>query len=142
MKNNHDWMIRRKDIDRYGDSIRKGNRTAVRLMAGTGTVLSAVNLIAQMVVTNFSMPIFRSALMLAYFTLLMFVDRVVLPEGQPIRTGYMYLIEGPAMLIAILLGTLWDPANIATTFPLFMLAAPVFLVDHPNHHLQQQPLAL
>ena len=135
MKEKQGWLIRRADIDRYSGSILKGNRTAVRLMATTGTVLSAVNLVVQMVVSHFDMPVFRSALLLAYFTLLLFIDRVILPEDKPIPTGVLYIIQGPIMLISLLLGTVWDPDNIATTFLLFMTATPVFIMDHPNKSL-------
>ena len=135
MKEKYGWLIRQADIDRCSGNILKGNRMAVRLMATTGTVLSAVNLIVQMVVTRFNMPVFRSALLLAYFTLLMFVDRVILPEDKPIRTSVIYLIQGPIMLISLLLGTVWDPDNVATTFLLFMMATPAFLMDHPNRSL-------
>ena len=122
MKEKQGWLIRRAEIDRFSGSILKGNRTAVRLMATTGTVLSAVNLVVQMVVSHFDMPVFRSALLLAYFTLLLFIDRVILPKDKPIPTGVLYIIQGPIMLISLLLGTVWDPDNIATTFLLFMTA--------------------
>ena len=135
MKKKNSWMIRQADIDRCSGNIQRENRAAIRLMAASGTILSAVNLIVQMVVSNFNMPVFRSSLLLAYFTLLMFVDRVLIPENRPVRTTAMYLIQGPIMLIALLLGTVWDRENIATTFPLFMLAVPAFLVDHPNRSL-------
>ena len=125
-------MIRQADIDRVAESIRLENRTALRLMAASGTVLSAVNLLVQMVVSGFTMPIFRSGLLLAYFILLMFVDRVILPEDKPVDTTVMHLLQAPIMLMAVLLGTLWDTKNVATTFPLFLLAAPAFLVAHPK----------
>lgn len=135
MKDRKQWMIRRADIVRYDDTIRTENRTAFRLMAGTGAALSAVNLVAQILVTQFTMPIFRSSLLLAYFVMLLFIDRVILPADRKVPTWSLYLVQAPVMAISILLGTVWDPQNAATTILLFMLATPVFIVDHPNRSL-------
>lgn len=135
MKEKHRWMIRQADIDRCSENIRRENRSAIRLMSTAGAILSAVNLAVQLVVTNFDMPVFRSSLLLAYFMVLLFMDRVIIPEDKPVDTWIMYVIQAPMMVISLLLGTLWDKVNVATTFPLFMLAAPAFIVDHPNRSL-------
>ena len=135
MKEKYQWFIRHEDIRRYADTIRTENRTAVHLMANAGTALSAVNLITQIVVSRFNMPIFRSCLLLAYFVILLFVDRVLLPEDRQIPTWNIYAIQAPVFIISILLGTVWDTQNIATTFLLFLLTAPIFIVDHPNKSL-------
>ena len=56
------WLIRQADLDNCADMICRENRTAFRVMAMTGCVLSVFNLITQIVITGFGMPIFRSSL--------------------------------------------------------------------------------
>ena len=135
MSEKNQWLIRRADLERYRGMILQENRTAFRLMAVTGCVLSVFNLITQIVVTGFGMPIFRSAVLLVCFSVMLFLDRVMIPEDAPLPTWALYLAQAPVLLLSILLGTVWDPEHQATTILLFMLAAPVFIVDHPHRSL-------
>ena len=84
MKEKNSWLIRQAELNRFSALIRQENRSVFRLMASTGCALSAVNLVTQMVVTGFDMPVFKSCLLLAYFCVLVFIDRVMLPENQPV----------------------------------------------------------
>ena len=129
------WIIRQADLDRYEDLIRRENRTAFRLMTVTGCILSVFNLITQMVTTGFGMPIFRSSILMACFSVLFFLDRVIIPEDAPLSTRAIHMAQAPVLLLSILLGTIWDKDHQATTILLFMLAAPVFIMDHPNRSL-------
>ena len=135
MLEKNQWIIHQADIDRYKGMIRQENRTAFRLMTVTGCVLSVFNLITQIVVTGFGMPIFRSSILLVCFSLLFFLDRIIIPEDVPLPTWALYLAQAPVLLLSILLGTIWDPEHQATTILLFMIAAPVFIMDHPNRSL-------
>ncbi|MCR5296877.1 MAG: EAL domain-containing protein [Clostridiales bacterium] len=135
MKEKNSWLIRQAELNRFSALIRQENRSVFRLMASTGCALSAVNLVAQMVVTGFDMPVFKSCLLLAYFCVLVFIDRVMLPENQPVSTGLIYLAQAPVFVISILLGTVWDPGNPATTILMFLVATPVFILDHPSRSL-------
>lgn len=135
MLEKNQWIIHQADLDRYKGMIRQENRTAFRLMTVTGCVLSIFNLITQIVITGFGMPIFRSSILMVCFSLLFFLDRVVIPEDVPLPTRALYLTQAPVLLLSILLGTIWDPEHQATTILLFMMAAPVFIMDHPNRSL-------
>ena len=135
MLEKNQWIIRQADLDRYQDAIRQENRTAFRLMTVTGCVLSVFNMITQIVITGFGMPLFRSSILMVCFSFLFFLDRVAVPEESPLQTRTLYLAQAPVLLLAILLGTIWDKEHQATTILLFMLAAPVFIMDHPNRFL-------
>lgn len=135
MLETNQWIIRHADLERYHDIIRKDNRTAFRLMTVTGCVLSVFNLVTQIVITGFGMPLFRSSILLVCFSILFFLDRVIIPEESPMKTRALYLAQAPVLLLAILLGTIWDREHQATTILLFMIAAPVFITDHPNRFL-------
>ena len=135
MLEKNQWLIRQADLDRYKEIIRKENRTSFRLMTVTGCILSVFNLITQIVVSGFGMPIFRSSILLVCFSLLFFLDRTIIPENRSLPTRVFYLTQAPIMLLSILLGTIWDPEHQATTILLFMMAAPVFIMDHPNRSL-------
>lgn len=125
------WIIRQADLDRYEEIIRKENRTSFRLMTVTGWVLSVFNLITQIVITGFGMPLFRSSILMVCFSLMFFLDRAVIPEESPLTTRALHLAQAPVLLLSILLGTIWDRDHQATTILLFMVTAPVFLMDHP-----------
>lgn len=135
MLEKNQWVIRRADLERYQDIIRKENRTSFRLMTVTGFVLSVFNLVTQIVMTGFGMPLFRSGILMVCFSLLFFLDRVVIPEESPLPTRALYLAQAPVLLLAILLGTIWDKEHQATTILLFMITAPVFIMDHPKRSL-------
>ncbi len=135
MLERHQWIIRQADLDRYQDIIRKENRTAFRLMTVTGCVLSVFNLVTQIVISGFGMPLFRSSILMVCFSVLFFLDRVIIPEEMPMKTRAIYLAQAPVLLLAILLGTIWDKEHQATTILLFMISAPVFITDHPNRFL-------
>lgn len=135
MLEKNQWIIRRADLDRYQELIQKENRTSFRLMTITGWVLSLFNLATQIVITGFGMPLFRSSILMVCFSLMLFLDRVIIPEESPISTRALYLAQAPVLLLAILLGTVWDRDHQATTILLFMLSAPVFILDHPNRFL-------
>lgn len=135
MLEKNQWIIRQADLDRYKDQIRQENRTSFRLMTVTGCILSVFNLITQIVITGFGMPIFRSSILMACFSMLFFLDRVFIPEDAPLSTRTLYLTQAPVLLLSILLGTIWDRDHQASTILLFMVAAPIFIVDHPNRSL-------
>ena len=120
------WIIRREDLDRYSEAIQRDNRTAFRLMTVSGCILSVFNLVTQIVITGFGMPLFRSSILLACFSLLLFLDRAIIPEDRPLSTGALYLAQAPVLLFSVLLGTIWDRDHQATTILLFMTAFSMF----------------
>ena len=124
-------LIRQEDLEQCREAIRRDNRSLFRVFAVSGCVLSLANLVTQMVVTGYGMPLFRSSLMLVFFSLLFFLDRVAIPDGTPLSTWVIYAAQAPILLLSILLGTIWDRTHQATTFLLFMLICPLFITDHP-----------
>ena len=135
MSGKNQWIIRQSDLDMYQNQIRQENRTSFRMMTVTGCILSVFNLITQIVMTGYGMPIFRSSVLMACFSLLFFLDRVMIPEDALLPTRALYLAQAPVLLLSILLGTIWDRDHQATTILLFMITAPVFIMDHPNRSL-------
>ena len=128
-------LMRTPDLERYGEEIRRENRNIFRLMAASGCVLSMFNFLTQMVVTGFAMPVFRCALLPLWFAVLLFADRVMIPEEQPMPTWGLYLAQAPVFVLAILLGTVWDPEHPAVTILLFLLLSPMYLMDVPGRVL-------
>ena len=83
MRHNH-WLIRRAVLNAHRDVIQQENRISFSLPAFTGCILSAVNLNTRMVITGHGMPFFRACLLPACFSLLLFLDRAVLPDSLPL----------------------------------------------------------
>ena len=125
------WIIRREELNRYHREISRENRNSFQLLSVWGLVLSVFNYLAQLVVAGEGMPLFRSGLLSAYFALLIFIDRCLLAEEKPLATSRLYLAQAPVMVLAILLGTVWDPGHQASTLMMFLLFLPVFVMDSP-----------
>ena len=125
------WIIRREELNQCQEEIRSENRSAFRLLSLCGLVVSVFNYLAQLVVAGEGMPLFRSGLLTACFTLLVFVDFCLLKEDAPLSTSALYLAEAPVMVLAILLGTVWDPDHQATTILMFLMFLPAFVMDWP-----------
>lgn len=126
------YFVRQEDLDRCQSVIFRENRESFRMMAIIGIMISLFNMITQMVVTHSTMPVFRTTMLLACFSAMLFTDRVLLDENTPMPTWAMHLVQTVVYIIAVLLGTIWDRDHQGTTILLFMLAFPAFLMDHPN----------
>lgn len=125
------WVIRREELDQCRKEIDTENRSAFRLLSVCGLLISVFNYLAQLVVVGDAMPLFRSGLLCTYFALLIFIDRCLLGEDEPLSTLRMYLVQIPVMALAILLGTVWDRDHQATTILMFLMFTPAFVMDHP-----------
>ena len=125
------WIIRRAELEQCRKEIERENRSAFHLLSIYGLLVSLVNYIVQLVVVGEGMPLFRSGLLFAYFSLLIFIDQCVIPESTPFPTVKMYLVHAPVMLLSILLGTVWDRTHQATTILMIMMFLPAFMIDSP-----------
>lgn len=124
-----------EELQRFHAEVNKENRIAIRLFAIAGLFLSLMVLFTQLVVLQGAMPLRYSAIMTVYFLLLLAYEHFSLPEDYPNATGLLYLLEAPVMILAILLGTVWDPTHQASTILLFLMTLPVFVLDRPSRSL-------
>ena len=130
MKNEILQFLHAPEFDACREQINRENRLAIHLLAAFGLPLSLVNAITQYFVVGSSiLP--RTVWLAVYFVLVLLLDRRILSENARHTTARLYLLQAPAMLIVILLGTVWDPNRQATSFMLFLLAMPVFVFDKP-----------
>lgn len=111
--------------------IARQNRLAIHYLAIGGIPVGLANIAAQVSVVGRDAASVYNLTLVAYFFLLFLLDRFVIPQDCPHATTVSYLVEAPVMLIAILLGTIWDPTHDAITFLLFMVIIPVFILDRP-----------
>ncbi len=129
------WSFRSIDtaklLSRFGEEQEYENRLAIHLIAVMGLPLSVVNFTAQYIIVGDTMPLAENLLMFGYFLLLNVVDRWLLPAKPRRATLLLYLLEAPPIILAILLGTVWDPTHQATTILIFLMAFPVFILDRP-----------
>ena len=68
-------IIRRAELEQCRKEIERENRSAFHLLSIYGLLVSLVNYIVQLVVVGEGMPLFRSGLLFAYFSLLIFIDQ-------------------------------------------------------------------
>lgn len=126
------WKIlHAEEFYRFQDEMNQENRLAIRLLARGGIPLAMANILTQ---TLFSYPAFlylRSSMLLLYFIAVALLEHYVMPKASKHATLWIYLVELPPMIAAILLGTVWDPNHQAITFLMFIIALPVFIIDRP-----------
>ena len=120
-----------KEFQLCRDEINSENRMAIRLLALSGIPLSLANIAVQWAVVDRHAAQARSFFLLGYFIVMLLTERFLIPKDNRHTTAVFYVLEAPVMLISILLGTVWDPNYQATTFFLFLLAMPVFILDQP-----------
>ena len=113
------------------DEINLENRKAIRMLAAAGLPLGIVNVLVQWSVDNRREAQLNSFWLLGYFLLMMLIERFVIPKDSKHATAFFYLLEAPILLVSVLLGTVWDTNHQATTFLLFLVALPVFILDRP-----------
>ena len=123
------WLSILTDPDSQ-EEVRKENRLAIRMLAAAGLPLSVANILAQTIMNNRDLSL-KSCWLFLYFAALLLFERRILPRRFQKATLMLYVIEAPVMIMAILMGTVWDPNHQALTFLLFLMAMPVFVLDHP-----------
>ena len=115
--------------------INRENRMAIHLFSMVGLPMSFVNFFAQYAVSGLGTAAFHSLWMAGYFVALILFDRFILPESYPRSTQLIYALELPVMVLAIMLGTVWDTDHQATTVMMFIMALPTFILDRPQRSL-------
>lgn len=120
------------DITRWQKEIARENRTAIHMLAYTALPMGFINMLVQMVISGRDVSAIDASWLLLYGLSLLAVDRFLIPEDTEHATAALYLLEAPVYLLAILLGSFWDPTRQASTILLFMVVLPVFVMDHPH----------
>lgn len=89
--------------------IDRENRMAIRYLAIAGIPVSLAVMAAQSAVRGVQVLSWQSILMAAYFVLLLLADRLVIPLNCRHTIPLIYALQAPVLVVAILLGTVWDP---------------------------------
>ena len=113
------------------DDINRENRMAIRYLAIAGIPVSLAVIAAQTAVRGVPALSGKSFLMLGYFALLLLADRLILPLNCRHTIPLIYLLQAPVLIVAILLGTVWDPTHQALTFLMLMMVMPALILDRP-----------
>jgi diguanylate cyclase (GGDEF)-like protein len=113
------------------DDINRENRMAIRYLAIAGIPVSLAVIAAQTAVRGVPALSDKSFLMLGYFALLLLADRLIIPLRCRHTIPLIYLLQAPVLIVAILLGTVWDPTHQALTFLMLMMVMPALILDRP-----------
>ena len=120
------------DLMTLRDEIARQNRMAIRYFAAAGIPVSIASIAAQAFSQGYLQLMQNGCWMLVYFLLLALASAYVIPENCRHSTLLVYVLQAPVMIIAILLGTVWDPNHQALTYLMFMVVMPVFVLDRPT----------
>ena len=121
----------RVDNSAMREEINRENREAIWMFAVACIPLGIVNFAAQLVVVGGGAMYTRGLLMVAYATLLLAAEHWLIPKNYPHSTALLYLVQTPTLLLATLLGTVWDPQHQAITFLMCLMIMPSFFMDRP-----------
>ena len=120
------------DLLSYKDEIVRQNRNAIHFFAAAGIPVSIASILAQLVSKGSIHLMQNGSWMLIYFVALAFASIFLIPENTRHSTLLVYLLQAPVLIVAILLGTVWDPTHQALTYLMFMIIMPVFILDLPG----------
>ncbi len=115
----------------YKDEINKENRIGIHLLAVMGVPLSMANFVAQFVINGNKTSVTNVSLIVICFFFALILDRFFISDDTPHAMLILYAIASPIMLLAVLLGSVWDPDHQAITILLFVLIMPIFIMDYP-----------
>lgn len=124
------WLEHR-DFSDLREEVNRENREALHMFAVAGIPLGLINFTAQQVVVGTVRMESLGLLPVAYSLLLLAAEHWLIPEEYPHSTLALYLAQAPILLLAVMLGTVWDPNHQAMTILLCLLVMPVFLMDRP-----------
>ena len=124
-------LLTAEEFVRNQKEINRENRLAIRLFCQAGLPLSVANIFAQGVVIGPSHLTVHNLWLALYFVALVLLEKKLLKQDSRRSTPILYLIQTPAMLMSVLLGSIWDPTHQAATFLMFLLMMPVFILDQP-----------
>ncbi len=125
-----DFLLGAQAASNRGEVARQ-NRLAIRYLAMGCLPVGLANIAAQAAVVGRPAGDPHDMVLLAYFFVLLLLDRFVIPQDCPHATLVTYLVTAPVMLTTIMLGTVWDPSHDAVTIFLFLVIIPVFILDRP-----------
>lgn len=124
-------LLNRKDYLDMREEVNKENREALHMFAVAGIPLGLINFTAQLVVVGTDRMNTLGLLPVTYAVFLLAAEHWLIPKDYPHSTLALYLAQAPSLLLAVLLGTVWDPGHQAMTILLCLLIMPVFLMDRP-----------
>ena len=125
----HEFRQSKDEYLRWTDEICRENRRALRLLWRALIPLGVANMFAQAVIAGPVVSVAQRALILCYGGLLALAEHFLLPRETRHATALLHLACAPVFLLAVLLGTVWDPVHEATTILLVLVVLPIFTLD-------------
>ena len=126
--------MRADELARCPDEVNRENRLAIRFLAIAGLPLSLASMVVQLALTTDAELLsffLRTSWVFIYFLLLLAAERWLIPDEFKHTTALLYIVEAPVIICSILLGSVWDPTHQAITFFIFLMSAPMFILDRP-----------
>ena len=133
-----EWYRRFFHLDEYqkfSEEIDRENRNAVEMLSRTGIPLSFANFMVQLLAVHKPMNLMHSSWLLLYFVALLILEKTGSLKRVRNATLLMYVVEAPILFISVMMGTVWDPHHQASSFMLFMVAMPAFILDRPDRQM-------
>lgn len=115
------------------DMIVARNRYYLDLLVKFGLAYALLNAAMQMFVMRDMAPLY-CFLNIAFFIFANIVNHII-DEHSQYGIHWLYFFITIAFIIAIAMGTIWDPSHIAVTFMAFIVFLPAFMIDRPTQHI-------
>lgn len=128
-------LLTTDEFSRWKEEINHENRLAIHMFAVSGLPLSIANIFAQTFFSRRELFSIRTLWLLFFFLALYVVERFLIPQDCRRSTAILYVLTAPPLLVAIFLGTIWDPSHQALTFLMFLIGIPIFIFDEPRRLL-------
>lgn len=125
-------LFDRKFYDDNEDLIHEAQIVSFDLFSSFGMIISSTNVLLQIVIGK--LPSFIDSMMMLLYCIIMYICFHRYAKDRPSKShGAIYGFQIPILVLAILMGTVFDPNTVAFSFPIAIITLPLFIIDHPKN---------
>lgn len=118
-------------IEQFGVEVDARNRHSFVIFSNGAVLLSAICVIASVLVPAYRMFLVGHILIFSYSVFLYYFSKHLLTKENPDIRIYMYLADIPLLMGSMLMGTYFDPTKQAISIVIFVCILPLFIIDKP-----------
>lgn len=126
-------ILRKENFDKYQDKINQENKIGLDLIITANALLLVINFIMALIMGGTLVHDLTLFFQIIYLVIVLYLYFGFLRRRNVNYTKWIYLLEIPVILIAVLDAVYYDAAKTTFTFMIILLLYPLFILDKPSH---------
>lgn len=118
-------------IHQYQEQVDERNRHSFVVFSNGAVLLSAICVGASLFIPVYRVFLLGHTFIFLYSCFLWYLSRLLYRRHNKQIRLYMYLADVPILLVALLMGTYFDPQKQAISIVIFVCILPLFIIDRP-----------